>query len=370
MRILHVINSLETGGAQRLVADLLTRTVKETSSQVGVIVFQDSKNSESYQYIKNIPEIKFYDLSKGKPSKLYIIKEIRKISRLYDVVHAHLFPSGYFTAIATRGLGKSVYYTEHSTHNRRRNNKYLRNLERLIYSRFVGIVAISEPVRTALSEWLKSKKIAKRIVTINNGVELNKYSEISSWHLTPNLNEATEPKLKEGQKAIIMVSRFTASKDQATVIRAIAQVRHKELIAIFVGDGETIESHKTLAVELGVGDRCCFLGTRGDVPELIRMAFIGVQSSNWEGFGLTAVEMMAGGLPVIVSDVPGLKDVVKGAGILFPRNDAEALAKELDSLAEDVEKYEAVKKQCVKRAQQFDISNTARNYIELYKNQY
>ena len=136
---------------------------------------------------------------------------------------------------------------------------------------------------------------------------------------------------------------------------------------MLVGNGETLNQNKALASELGLEDQVFFLGKRSDISDLIAQADIGIQSSVWEGFGLTAVELMAGGVPVIASNVDGLKQVVEGAGIIFPLGDEIALAKIINQLIEDKSYYLAVKKGCEERAKHYDIQTMAENYIEVYK---
>ena len=90
-------------------------------------------------------------------------------------------------------------------------------------------------------------------------------------------------------------------------------------------------------------------------------------SSHFEGFGLVAVEGMAAGKPVIGSDVPGLSEVIQGAGIVFPVHNDEVLAKEILHLSEDNSYLEDVIKRCSLRANEYDIWVMAKKYDEVYK---
>jgi glycosyltransferase involved in cell wall biosynthesis len=75
---------------------------------------------------------------------------------------------------------------------------------------------------------------------------------------------------------------------------------------------------------------------------------------------------MASGKPFIASDVPGLRDVVKDAGLLFPPGNEKVLAEKINSLLSDTELYEKVAKDCLNRAKDYDIDNMVEQYIELY----
>lgn len=357
MRILTIINNLEIGGAQRLVTDLLTVFSNQKKNELGLLTIMDSKDSPLLSHIKSL-DIELYELNGRSPYRFSTLREIRKIARNYDIVHAHLFPSGYLSVISLLGLNKPILYTEHSTHNRRREKSWFRPIERIIYSGFSTIASISPQTNDALNKWLKSKKINSRCHVINNGIDSAKFNRV-------NLQKSRI--FNDGKPRILMISRFTPAKDHLTLIRAIPFLESKEAIVVFAGEGETLETSKNFAREMGVEERCMFLGAVEDIPSLIQSSTIGVQSSNWEGFGLTAIEMMSGALPVIASDVPGLRDIVENAGLLFEKGNHIALAQLLNELLSDRTFYERIKQQCEQRAKDYDIHATASNYLKLYE---
>lgn len=90
--------------------------------------------------------------------------------------------------------------------------------------------------------------------------------------------------------------------------------------------------------------------------------------SHWEGLSLSSVEGMASGRPFVASDVDGLREVVDGAGVLFPHGDHEALAHSIQELCENPELYKQVAQRCQERAKQFDISIMAEKYNQLCQN--
>ena len=188
-------------------------------------------------------------------------------------------------------------------------------------------------------------------MVIHNGVDTEAFSSIRQKKI-PN--------------SLIMVSRFASSKDQETVIRAMKML-NEDVTVRFVGDGEKLEHCKQMARDCGVENRVSFLGARSDVSNLVAESYIGIQSSNWEGFGLTVVEMMAAGLPVIATDVDGLKQVVEGAGVLFPVGDEVALAHQVNHILNDKIFYDSLSEASKKRAEKYDISMTAQQYVNCYK---
>ncbi|MDE6791945.1 MAG: glycosyltransferase [Muribaculaceae bacterium] len=356
MKVVHVISSLEIGGAQKLLSDFLPILKRDFGLDITVIVFQRQNSSLEDKIMRaGIPIISL-DTSIRSPKVIAkLIPHLKKA----DLAHIHLFPANYFAALAKTITKTPLIFTEHSTHNRRRAHKWLQPLERWVYSQYEAVGCISESTQKNLSEWIGEKIIKSRGIVVENGIDLEPFQNRTS-------KNALELFGREGFP-VLMVSRFVPSKDQATVIRAISRIPDKRVFAVFAGDGETIESNKNLSKQLGVSDRTVFLGERGDIPDLIHNSFIGVQSSNWEGFGLTAVEMMAGNLPVIASEVAGLKEVVTGTGLLFPAGDDEKLTNLIMNLIEKEEIRQELISKGKRKAVEFSIFNTAEKYHNLYK---
>jgi len=345
MKILHVITSLEIGGAQRLLADLLPFQAK--TAIVSLLVYERVYND----FEREIEEagINIICMNQHNFYNPIVIFRMRKIFKGYDLIHAHLFPTLYWASLAIRGLKLKLVYTEHSTFDRRRNKWYFRPIERFMFGRYDRLISISQQTQDSLTTWLG--QLDERFVMINNGVNTQKFASV---------------KVPVIPKSLLMVSRFAPSKDQETVIRAMQYI-DKQAILRLVGDGENRVYCENLAKELGVSDRVQFLGSRSDIPELISSSYIGIQSSNWEGFGLAAVEIMANGKPIIITNVDGLKQVVEGAGEIFTLGNHSELAEKVNYLLKEKEYYRELSERCKQRAQVYDISVMSENYLKLYK---
>lgn len=341
MRLLHVISSLEIGGAQRLLSDLLPIQIRH-GIDVTLLVLKSEDNAFSKKVVEAGVPIISLDVNSFRNPFLFL--KIRPIIKNYDVVHAHLVHSLYLCSLAARGLKTELIYTEHSTLNNRRGNPFLRPIEKFIYGRYSKLISISQQTQDALQVWLQSKD--ERFIVINNGVDTQAFASIHR-EVIP--------------KSLIMVSRFASSKDQETVIRAMRLI-DKEATLRLVGDGDNMEKCKQVANECGVGDRVQFLGSRADVADLISESYIGIQSSNWEGFGLTAVEIMACGKPIIATNVEGLKQVVEGAGILFEKGNVNELAASVNHLLKDSDFYAEHSARSLDRSQDYDIYKMAGLY--------
>ena len=191
-------------------------------------------------------------------------------------------------------------------------------------------------------------------MVIYNGVETEKFI-MSIKDITSSTNFV-----------VTMVSAFRDQKDQDTLVRAIKELPENYRLQL-AGDGVRRPIVEALVKTLGITERVDFLGIRTDIPEILKQSDIVVLSSHWEGLSLSSIEGMASGRPFIASDVDGLHEIVKGAGILFPHGDYKQLAKEIRQLCSTPVHYNVVARECQERAKQFDISIMAEKYNQLYK---
>lgn len=361
MKILHVISDLVIqSGSARMLVSLVPYFVKH-GYQVDVLSLTSSESS----YRETLEEMGCHCYTLGMKYgidckfRFYNILKLIPYLRHYDIVHAHLFPSLYWIVIAKllSGADCKLVVTEHSSENNRQKFSWLIPIERFVYNHYNIIVAISTAVRNAL---VKNVAPKTPIVVIENGIDVFKFKQanpVSPYKLG----------LPDDAVLLIQVARFSREKDQATLLRALTLLPNKFHI-MFVGIGELMDEYKRQVLALNLSNRVHFMGLRQDVPALIKSSYILIMSSHFEGFGLAAVEGMAAGKPVIASDVPGLADVVRGAGILFKSHDEHELAAYILKLSEDKEFYKEMSLRCFRRAEEFDVSIMNTKYESMYRN--
>lgn len=353
MRILHVITSLRTGGAEKLMVDLLPR-LKAKGLDVELLLF-DGTDTPFRRAVEGAG-IKVYDLGTGgsvySPMRLFkLIPYLRK----YDVVHTHNTAPQLFAVLTNMGLGKKLVTTEHNTSNRRRKWIGYAAVDRWMYGRYNHIICISQKAEDNLRSYLGSCKSI--ISTINNGIDIAKYA---------NAKAANEPdRIAPDSRKIMMVAGFRAQKDQDTLIKAL-MLLPEEFHLFLVGDGVRRAKCEELARQYGVAQRVHFMGLRSDVAELLHASDYVVMSSHFEGLSLSSVEGMSVGKPFIASDVDGLREVVSGAGVLFHHGDPQALANEIKKLEASPAEYKSVADRCRRRASQFDIETMVNEYSSIY----
>lgn len=356
MKVLHITNHLDAGGAEKLLTDSLP-LYKEQGVDADLMLLSSGNFAFLPQLHKNFKGELFFSNTKNIYSPFQIF-DIRKILKQgYDVVHVHLFPGMYWTVFAKLFLLSKVplIITEHNTKNRRIDNPIFRFLDPFIYKKYEKIVAITPQVKEMLVDELSIP--SDKVSVIYNGINLNAFTAYE----TQERSELFE----KDSTVLIQVSRFHAQKDQVTVIKALALLT-EEYKLILIGDGETRAECERLVEELGLSHRVRFLGARIDIPQLLQSSDIVIQSSHWEGFGLAAVEGMAAGKPVVASRVAGLKEIVDGYGLTFKAGDAEELADKILSLSEyDV--YKKTADQCLERSKSFGINNMIDNHVKTYE---
>lgn len=353
MKILHVITSLRTGGAEKLMVDLLPR-LKSDNTTVELLLFDGTRTAFRDELEK--AGIKVSDLGIGgsvySPLKLF---KLYPYLKKFDIIHTHNTAPQFFAAICSMFCRTKLITTEHGGSNRRRNIKWFRPIDRWMYNRYSRVICISRKAEDNLRKHLQ--KFHTEICTINNGVDIDKYASASASPLLESI-------AKDSRK-IIMVAGFRWEKDQDTLIRAMKHLPEKFHL-FFVGDGVRRQECEQLSRNENVDPRVHFLGIRNDVANLLHAADYVVMSSHFEGLSLSSVEGMSVGKPFLASDVDGLREVVKGAGILFPHGDSKEFANEITKLEASETLYKNIENSCYDRAREYDISKMVHSYSSLY----
>lgn len=356
MKILHIINSLHTGGAEKLVVETLP-LFEEKGISIDLALLNAQKTPFYEKLMQNFKG-KVYGFSSGSVyNPLHIFKMIPLLKK-YDVIHAHLFPVQYFLVLAKiLSFSKTkLIFTEHSTSNRRLQNPNYQWIERFIYKHYSKIICITEEVKEVLKNKLQLPE--NQLQVIHNGINLSEIKECKVYNKT-DFGFSLEDKL------LVMVAGFRTEKDQDTLIKCV-KILPSNYKLILVGDGERRPILENIIKEENLQDRITLLGIRNDVISIIKMCDVAVLSSHWEGFGLAAAEAMACGVPTIASDVEGLNKVVENGGLLFEKGNIQDLKDKILSL-EDEAFYQLISEKGMQKAQQYDIEEMVENLLCIYK---
>ena len=354
MRILQIIDSLQLGGAEVLLRDLALQW-KHEGLEVDVAVLRETGSTLESDLIGS--GVRVIPTHAG---GVYSLRQIRALARLlpdYDLVHVHLFPAQIWAAMAAKlaSVRAPLVTTEHSTLNARRHKRRYQALDRWMFQQYHTVICISQATAEIMREWVPD--IAGKLQVIANGVRIQRFREAAP---------ASKKQVLGCEAPVIAsIGRFEPQKNHAGLLRAMHRVPDVHLVLI--GEGELRPEAERLAEQLGIRERVHFLGRRSDVPELLRMADLYVQFSNFEGFGLAVLEAMAAGVPVVATNVPGLASVVEDAGVLVPAGDESALAAEIEAVLRSPERHARLAAGAAQRAADFSVERTASEYAALYR---
>ncbi len=356
MIIVQVINSLETGGAERLALNLHRGYLNRGERSV-LVFLAGSEYGWSGEGIFSLGLSSPYDpraLSRlaGLPEEAFLEHA--------DIIHSHLFPSQLTVSLVREGkpLNGRLITTEHSTSNRRRGTIYGRLTDRLFYPSYDRIVCVSDGAAVELEYWIPD--VSDRLAVISNGIDLSEFKAAGIFKGKDSL-------------VILSVGRLTAAKNYHASIKAFSILQgscRTELKYVIAGSGNLESELKELAAELGVSSNMEFPGDVRDIPALMQGADIFFMPSTREGFGIAAVEAMASGLPVVASDVPGIGDVVGrdgSCGTLVNPNSPAEMAEALSNLINNQDSARKMGLCGLERASLFNIESTINEYLRLYR---
>ncbi len=222
-----------------------------------------------------------------------------------------------------------------------------------------AITAVSHNLK---EETYKSFAITKDIDVIHNFVDVSRFSKkpIDAFKkvIAPN-----------GEKILVHASNFRKVKRVEDVIKVFAKVREKiNSKLLMVGDGPERPVMEELAKELGVEEDVRFLGKQEQMEEILVVSDLFILPSEYESFGLSALEAMAASAPVISTNVGGLPEVnIHGkTGYLADLGDVESMSKFVIEILGNENTLATFKKNAFEQANKFDIQNIVPLYEKLY----
>ena len=325
MNILFVITRADAiGGAQVHVKDLAIALQKDRH-KVLVLTGQQGIFNEDLREanIKSIPceylRKQIHPFLDGKSLRyiLHVISEFKP-----DLIAAHSSKTGILGRLASRIASVPCVFTAHgwsfTTGIPQPHRAIYRILEKATAPLAEKIICVSEYDRTI---GIEAGMNLAQLTTVHNGMQ-----DISSDLMA---NPARSQTVK-----VAMIARFDRQKDHETIIEAF-QGLNAELI--LVGDGPNMLKAQQQVEKLRLGKQVKFLGFRQDIAQILAQVQIFALISNWEGLPCTIIEAMRAGLPVVASDVGGIKEIVidSQTGYVIPRGDVAILREKLAYLIDN-----------------------------------
>lgn len=355
IHVLHILLSLEIGGMEQVVADLITSLDHEKFTPVVACI--ESLGPIATELLTQGITVIQVDRMTPILSFVYPDKLIKLIRDYHiDVVHVH---SGCWhkAALAARLCGvRNVIYTEHGRIFP--DSKAVMFLDRLYSPLTRHVVTVSD----SLAEYMCSAVgiPANKISVIINGINVERFRIARCFS---SLGDSLR---------IGIIARLAPVKDIATLVQAMAIVykRNPRLVLSVVGDGPERNSLESLVKELGLTSVITFTGFRRDIPEVLKEIDIFVLSSLSEGTSITLLEAMASGKPVVVTNVGGNPAIVEQGvnGFLVSAGEADSLAQALLKLADDSELHQPMATANINKVtEHYSIQSMTRQYEALYR---
>lgn len=279
-----------------------------------------------------------------------------------DIVHSHEFAMGSYGTVAARLSGLPSMITLHSA-GAFLNSGRTRTAMRWSIRAADVVTTISDATRDTITTGLRLRDGG--LQTIPNGVPI---PEGDGSLIRSELG------IDEAVSLVLAVGNLYSVKGHDILIRALTLVaqRRPDLpwVAAIAGRGGEHASLLALSESLGLSERVKFLGVRSDVGALLNGADIFVQPSRSEGMPLSVIEAMRAGLPVIASDVGGLREMIASGvdGELVPAEDAQELASRLERLlGHPRERARLGSAAKVSSGDRFGLDSMVDRYLHLYR---
>lgn len=314
------------------------------------------------------------DFSSNSPlsrQSLRAYKQVKKLLKQYefDVIHCHTPIAGAVVRVAAQpyrvSRGCRVIYTSHGFYFHKGSSKKTW----IIYYTIEKIMTIfSDAIITINNEdYQVAKKMwAKKVYHINGvGCNTEKYNNI-----TVNRKEYRKKLgIPEGAIMILDIGELSVRKNHKVIIDAIAELKRDDIYLVICGkaiSGQgTYDSLKETAEKKNVN--VVFAGHRHDIPEICKCADFGALASIREGLGMAGIEMMSSGLPLITSNVHGIKDyMIDGeTGYMCNPYDVHAFSEGISQLCNYNNRVK-MKRHCIESAKRFDKSVSISQMKKIY----
>ncbi|WP_271611310.1 glycosyltransferase family 4 protein [Bradyrhizobium sp. CCBAU 21360] len=357
LRTLHLIHTPRHSGAEILVDDLCTR-----HSQKGHIVGIASLEPTDPLFRETLSRLEATGTSLHIPSRRH--NRLQRVAHLRgaitafdpDVVFAHSVLPSLYGRLALPLLQKRPKFVTvlHSATNDDFSGSYFRLIERTLRWRADYVVAVSEAGGRSYKARFGS---ALPVCTIKNGIDLQRFRSIDRAAVRKSYA------ISDPTKILLQVGRVSPVKQQLSSIELLSSLVAAgwdvELwLAGLTEDASYEAKLRSVVAEARLAHRVRFLGSRSDVPELLGAADLYLMPSYAEAHSIAFLEALASNVPILASNIEAFRFASGMPAVRLVENGDPSLRKEAESLLSN-------NARTPRRLEQFDISCTARSYLQL-----
>ena len=373
-KITYIITRLDRGGSAEAALQW-AEGIKNQGFQVDLVsgsTIEPHENLEEYSKRTGI-EIHFID---SLHRELEPVNDLKALWALYrfirknrpDIVHTNSSKAGLLgrtaawlarTPIIVHSPHGHIFY---GYYGRFKTNLFI-FLERFA-GRFTDVITTLTSI--GRDDHVKLKIAPpEKFEIVHAGIDIEKYRK------TTLSREEIRNALKIPQEAFVIgwVGRFADIKNPLMLVNSAERLKTEDdLHFLMVGDGELLAKCKVKVERAGMNHKFTFTGFRSDVPDLLKAMDLYVLTSTNEGLGRSIIEAQAAGLPVAVSKVGGVPDIIEDGvnGSLIPVNDDEYLAAEIKSFKNDTEKRKRFISSSNVRLAGFSLQKTIEDLEKIY----
>lgn len=333
--------------------DLVTSSIDqervEQFSDNCTIYFEDIGKKGNMHYQSNTDLLSYSWKAYRRARKLMKTQE-------YDVVHAFFgIPCGYIAMklglpyiVSLRGSDVPFYNPRYAT----LDKLLFQRLSRRIWKRAEAVIANS----TQLAQLAQQTSPQLHIPVIQNGVDTQEFA--------PQAHTNSPVRF-------LCVSRLIERKGVMPLVDTFAQLlKTTDAHLEFAGDGNLREDMEKRVQELGISEQVTFHGAvdHEKLPQIYAQADVFVLPSQNEGMSNTALEALASGLPLILTDTGGARELTQGNGECVPVLDSAALLNAMKTFATDAELRAEYARESRNKSEKYSWKSAALTYSEVYKN--
>lgn len=330
-RVVHIINTLERGGAEISLLRMLP-LVNDEIENIFVTLKKSGALSEQFQK----HDIQVISLDQKSPFDFYSLKKLRKILQKLSpnlVVTHLLYPDIIGRFFVQFFVSCKVISSIATTYN---SPRYFiaRLFERLTHPICAGYMANAHAVKQAYIEKFKVPK--EKITVIQTGMDTNFFKT-----LEPKNSLRQELGIQHDDMVVICVANLHPNKGHRYLLEAFekAYQQNNHIKLLIVGDGIEKENLKQQTIGYNSKNSILFLGQRPDVPDLLALSDIFALATFFEGMCNAIMEAMSIGIPIITTDITENKELVTEGetGLLCPLRDSSSLAQAFTRLINNKE---------------------------------
>ena len=348
LRTLHIIHNLERAGAQ---VNLLNLLGAENIGADQHAVFAWKAGGPLEEPLRR--EGHAVRVAK-RANYLGVLSELLAFSKTFQpgLAHAHMSDSAFWADIVSRRMGAHLIITFHDGTRlipelRGLKGRLRRRILKISSARAACLIAIREPLVQKICDELPVAPARVRYLP----------PCVRPAKASPRAGQNTRQRSDHDALRIISLGRYIAIKGQEQLIRAVAQL-HRGATAVecdIIGDGPLRSDLENLARDVAPANVIRITGPTDDPAAHLAQADIAVSTSHYEGASLFLLEAMAAGVPVIASDAPGNRDLIRHEidGLLYALHNIDALAACIRRLGDECELRRRLAENAFEKIQRF-----------------